>query len=289
MRILASSDLHYNIPRSKEPAEDLARRVVRRGGDVFILAGDTAAIDPEMFLRGLELFHDFRGRKFLVAGNHDLWVVPGDCSFEKWTQRLPAAAREAGFEMLDHAPAVVGGIGFVGNIGWYDYSFRDDTLAIPMRFYEAKVAPGRAWRLEEYRHLLAPISDLRPDHLEITTAWRDGEYVKFPMPDAGFVEHLIERLEGDLAAVAGQCQTIVTVLHHVPRRELVWYRGDPNWDFAAAFLGSGRFRETLDRYPAIRLCLSGHNHRENALKEGNVDYISIGSTYTEKILLEFDL
>ena len=297
MRILASSDLHYNIKRSKGPAQDLAQRVLRRGGDVFILAGDIAGIEPEMFQRGLELFSGFTGKKLLVAGNHDLWVKPGQCSFEKWSKLLPALAREAGFEMLDHQPCVIGNIGFVGNIGWYDYSFRDEDLRIPLRFYEAKIGPGRAWRLEEWHHLLDKEYPLPPEHQDITTAWRDGEFVKLPMSDTEFVEHLAQKLRADLSAVAASCEKIVSVIHHVPRRDLVWYRGDSNWDFAAAFLGSRRFQEILSSsfnlnlsdFPALPLCLAGHNHHAKVVKENATEYITIGSTYVEKVLLEFEL
>ncbi len=289
MRILASSDLHYNIKRSKEPARDLARRVLKRGGDVFILAGDIAGIEPEMFLRGLELFSGFSGKKFLVAGNHDLWVRAGHCSFEKWTKHLPALALEAGFKMLDHEPQMVGPIGFVGNVGWYDYSFRDDRLNIPIRFYEAKVAPGRALRLSEWQHLLEGDDPIRPEHREITSAWRDGEYVRLPMNDSEFVEHLAGRLQDDLSAVSGRSEKIVAVMHHVPRRDMVWYRGESNWDFAAAFLGSRRFREVFGSFPSLRLCLAGHNHHSNVVKENDLEYITIGSTYVEKVLLEFEI
>jgi len=289
MRILASSDLHYNIKRSKEPAEELARKTVLRGGDVLILAGDIAGIGPEHFLGCLELFSKFKGEKFLVAGNHDLWVRPGQCSFEKWSKHLPRLAKEAGFWMLDHQPKIVDHIGFVGNIGWYDYSFRDEGLKIPMRFYEAKVGPGRALRLSEYQHLLDPTDQLLPEHRDITTSWRDGQYVNLPMSDKEFVEHLIEKLQTDLIGVSRNCEKMVAVFHHLPCRKLIWYRQNSNWDFAAAFLGSQRFREVLDNHPTLCLCLSGHNHRANVIKGEVLDYITIGSTYDEKVLLEFEL
>jgi len=242
MRILATSDLHYNIKRSKEPARDVARRVVNRGGDIFILAGDIAGVDSEHFLRGLELFSGFTAKKLLVAGNHDLWIKPGECSFEKWSKRLPQLAAQAGFTMLDHEPTVIGDLGFVGNVGWYAYGFRDDRLAIPMRFYQAKVAPGRAARLSEYHHLLDPVDPILPQHHAITTAWRDGEYVRLSMSDLDFVDYLAGRLERHLAQIEPRCRKIIAVMHHLPHRDLVWYRGDANWDFAAAFLAASDLR-----------------------------------------------
>jgi predicted phosphohydrolase len=289
MKILASSDLHYNIKRSIEPTRELAREVCRRGGDVFILAGDIAGSDETIFTEALELFSGFKGEKLLVAGNHDLWVRGEVDSFEKWSNRLPALASAAGFHMLDHSPRIVGEVGIAGNIGWYDYSFRDSRLAVPLRFYQAKIGPGRAQRLEEWQHLVAPADELLPIHSDITSAWRDGEFVRLNMSDESFVETLLEKLKADLEGLEKKCKKIVTVLHHLPRQDLVWYRGDPNWDFAAAFLGSGRFDEVLKGFPQIQYCLAGHNHRSEVVKTPETEYIAIGSTYLEKNLLELEI
>jgi predicted phosphohydrolase len=289
MRILASSDLHYNIKRSIEPTRDLARRVCRRGGDVLILAGDIAGIDEVHFLEALKLFSHFPGQKLLVAGNHDLWVRGDINSYEKWSQQLPALASQAGFHMLDHSPKLFGDVGIAGNIGWYDYSFRDTELAVPLRFYQAKIGPGRAQRLEEWQHLIAPSDELLPIHSDITSAWRDGEFVRLNMADESFVQMLLDRLETDLKTISEKSEKIVAVIHHLPRRDLVWYRGDANWDFAAAFLGSEKFDDVLKHFPKIKYCLSGHNHRSEVVKTPATEYIAIGSTYLEKELLELNI
>jgi calcineurin-like phosphoesterase family protein len=289
MRILVASDLHYNIKRSIDPTRNLAQRVRQRGGDVLILAGDIAGVDESVFTEALDLFSDFKGEKMLVAGNHDLWVAPGDNSYEKWFKRLPKLAQNSGFSMLDHAPKMSGHIGFVGNIGWYDYSFRDTRLNVPMRFYQSKIGPGRARRLAEWEHLVDSVCDLHPNHYEITSAWRDGDFVRLPMTDEDFTSHLAQKLQTDLSYISPKCDKIVAVLHHLPRRELVWYRGDPNWDFVTAFLGSRCFGDILRTVDNLSLCLSGHNHRSSVVKDGSVEYITLGSTYLEKVLLEYDL
>jgi predicted phosphohydrolase len=293
MRILAGSDLHYNIKRSIEPTRDLARRVRKRGGDVLILAGDIAGADETVFTQALDLFSDFKGEKILVAGNHDLWVSPEDNSYEKWLCRLPKLARGCGFSMLDESPTVLGSIGFVGNVGWYDYSLRDHRLDVPMRFYQSKIGPGRACRLVEWEHLVKngcdPSGDLSSEHFEITSAWRDGDFVRMPMSDEEFTTLLAKKLQADLAAVSPNCEKIVAVLHHLPCRGLVWYRDDPNWDFVTAFLGSERFGDILKTTAKLSLCLSGHNHRPGVVKVADVEYSTIGSTYLEKVLLEYDL
>ncbi|NLE28565.1 MAG: hypothetical protein GX629_02705 [Phycisphaerae bacterium] len=289
MRILASSDLHYNLKRSCVPTQELARKVCRRGGDVLILAGDIAGADDSCFLQALELFSGFHGEKLLVPGNHDLWVHGEIDSCQKWSSHLPVLAQKAGFHMLDHSSKIIGKIGFAGNIGWYDYSFRDPQLAVPLRFYQAKIGPGRAMRLEEWQHLLDPNDELLPIHSDITSAWRDGQFVRLNMTDEHFVETLLARLRTDLEDLSAKTEKIVTVLHHLPHRDLVWYRGDANWDFAAAFLGSDKFGELLQQFPKIQLCLAGHNHRAEVVKSSAMEYIAIGSTYLEKQLLELDI
>ena len=77
-------------------------------------------------------------------------------------------------------------------------------------------------------------------------------------------------------------------MHHLPCRQLVWYRDDANWDFATAFLGSQQFGDILRDFPSINLCLCGHSHRAGVVKRDNLEYITIGSTYVEKVLLEFE-
>lgn len=289
VRILATSDLHYNVARSKEGVRELAEQSVRRGGDVLVIAGDVAGADPDEFAEALELFDAFRGVKVLVAGNHDLWVAAGQDSYVKWSRHLPELAQRYGFRMLDHGEIFVDGVAFVGNVGWYDYSFRLESLKVPLRFYEAKTGPGHAAAVPQLSFLVQGRDDLQDRHYEITTAWRDGRCVKLPVSDPQFTEELVGRLSGQLDRAGREAKTIVAVLHHLPRRDLVRYRGDVSWDFAAAFLGSQRFYDVLRQCPTLRLCLSGHSHRADRIQDNGATYVTIGSTYSEKVLLEFDV
>jgi len=289
LRILASSDLHYNVDRSKGPTRQLAKQVIARGGDVLALAGDIAGADPEDFEAALELFDRFEGVKLLVPGNHDLWVAHGQNSYTKWSRQLPHLARRHGFCMLDHGQVQVGAVGFVGNVGWYDYSFRSADLAVPLRFYQAKVGPGRAAAVAKFRQLVEDNHGLEDRHHQITIAWRDGQFVNLPVSDTEFTDQLVRRLDRQLTRSVNAAEKIVAVLHHLPRRELVQYRGDGDWDFAAAFLGSERFGQVLGQYDQVKLCLSGHSHRADFINGAACRYVSIGSTYTAKALMEFHL
>ncbi len=289
MRILASSDLHYNIPRSRKPTRELAQQIISQQADVLIIAGDIAGYDTDRFARALDLFSEFKGIKLLVPGNHDLWVNNGVNSFEKWKNILPEIARKYGFVMLDGNPQIIGDIGFVGNVGWYDYSFRDKTLNVPLQFYKAKIGPGRAL----YNNQLAEF-DINPENLEdthkaITSIWNDRNFVKLPFSDEEFTELLASQLKDDIEKIANKCKHIIAITHHLPTRKLVWYRGQPNWDFAAAFLGSQKFSDIIADYENIIYHISGHNHKSAHCRISSTEHITIGSTYREKALLKLDI
>jgi len=289
MRILATADLHYNISRSKQAVRRLADEMLAAGGDVLILAGDIAGAQLTDFEEALYLFADFKGAKLFVPGNHDLWALDGESSLDRWQRLLPQAAAKYGFTMLDRDPVVLEGLAFVGSVGWYDYSFRLRELRVPMRFYRAKVGPGAAMGLSRYRHLLKDGSDLLRRHVGITTIWNDGRNVKLPCSDRVFTRHLLQTLQRHLEQVSGEVETIVAAVHHLPHKELVWYRGDDGWDFAAAFLGSGRFARLFKRYEKVRLCFCGHSHRSGRFADGHTEYVNIGSTYRHKRFCQVDV
>jgi len=285
MRILVTADLHYDIPRSREPARRLARRVCAAGGDALVLVGDTAGADLEPFRQCLGLFEGFRGRRLLVPGNHCLWARPGESSLERYDRTIPSLAAEAGFAVLDHGPVAVGEVGLVGSIGWYDYSFREEALGIPVPFYRAKVAPGAAAHFAEHRGLLeAHEGQVTERHLAVGSRWMDGVYVDLPVDDEAFLETVAEKLRRQLADLAGRVERIAAFLHHVPFAELI-PRGRPDrFAFAAAYMGSGRLGEVLRACPCLTHVYCGHTHWPGRLRIGRLTVVNVGSTYRQKRL-----
>jgi predicted phosphohydrolase len=282
----ATADLHYNIPRSRQPAERIARRICDAGGDALVLVGDTAGAEPAAMADCLGLFESFPGRKLLVPGNHCLWCRPGEDSLTRYHELLPAVAAEAGFTLLDHAPQILDGrVGLVGSIGWYDFAFRDESLEVPLGFYRAKLAPGAATYYTEHRQLVADHREtLTDDHLAISTVWKDGRHVNLPMSDEAFTELLCDRLAAQLDALAPRVERIVAFTHHVPFEPLVPRRPEPKWAFAAAFLGSPRLGRVLLAEPKVSHVLCGHTHWPTRTTVGPIEAVNIGSTYTEKRL-----
>ncbi len=289
MRILVTADLHYDIRRSREPTEALADEVSRRPADALLLLGDVAGRQPETFAEALRLFDGFTGHKMLVAGNHDLWTDPGRDSLHRYEVELAETCRQHGWHYLDAGPAQFDGVAFVGNIGWYDHSYRAESLNIPLRFYRAKVAPGAAARMPEHMHLLDGLVDIPESTLDITTRWMDGQHVRLPYDDEEFTHRLAAKLRRHLEEAAQQARTIVVGMHHLPFAEMVVRTGHPAWDFATNYLGSEIFGRTVLGEPKATHLLCAHNHRARHIVRGHLTCTSVGSTYTDKRVIEIEL
>jgi predicted phosphodiesterase len=282
LRILVTADLHYDIPRSREPARAVAEEICRSQADVVLVLGDVAGRNADIVRDCLRLFDGFPGAKLFVAGNHDIWTDEGECSLERFEVTLPAICRETGFHPLDMEPLVIGDVGFAGSMGWYDYGYRPKWLNVPLRFYEEKVAPGAAARFTRYRHLLARADDVPESAMGIGARWMDGEHARLPMSDIDFCGRLLDRFTRGLTEVASRCERIVAGFHHVPFTALVPANHRPSWAFASAYLGSERFGEAVLAEPKVRYAFCGHSHLPGRVRAGHVECINVGCTYREK-------
>lgn len=287
MRILITADLHYDSPRSRQPAKDLAAEMLRTGGDALVLIGDCASAAHQNLRDCLAMFDSFPGRKFLVPGNHCLWCQAGEDSLQRYEKIVPALAEEEGFTVLDHSPAVLGDLGLVGSVGWYDYSYREHALDIPLEFYQAKVAPGAARYLPQHRPLHeAHRHRLHEAHYEVTTRWMDGVHVRLPMSDLEFLDYLVDKLRRQLADMQADPRVaqVAAFTHHLPFEEMV-PRGRPaKLAFAAAYMGSDRLGQALLACPKLRYVYCGHSHWPHRGQMGQAQVVNVGSTYIEKRL-----
>lgn len=305
MRILFTSDLHYNIARSQEPTRDVARRICQAGGDCLVFVGDSASCNLAILDEVFGLFEAFPGPRLAVAGNHELWVprgrvalgkdtrgngngqnrasdVPGGDSLHRYENEMAEACARSGVHYLDREPFYLGDVAIVGNVGWYDFSYRPSAMRVPLRFYQHKVAPGAAAYFEEHRHLLAGREDVGPIAREITCRWMDGVHVKLPMSDRAFTQRLTEKLRRHLEEASARANRIIAAVHHLPFAELVPHSPIPNWEFATGFLGSELFGELLLEHPNVTHAFCGHSHRSRRCRKQGLECVSIGSTYREK-------
>ena len=82
---------------------------------------------------------------------------------------------------------------------------------------------------------------------------------------------------------------VVAAVHHLPFREMLPPPRNPQWDFAHAFLGSGRIGELLLRYSNVRHVYCGHSHFPAETRAGNLHAINVGSGYRWKTFHTLDV
>ena len=271
MNIYLSSDLHYGDNSSGDQATaKLAAELNKRSqpDDILVLAGDLAAGDHHL-AHCLSLFAGFRGRKCYVLGNHDIWSEMDDALVRE--MMAANALRWYGFSPLDlDEPLVFGSVGLAGNMGWYDYSFAEPALGIPLTNYETKTFPG-----------------------ELSPLWGDARFARWNMTDPAVTDIFVRRLESQLCRLEADPRVteVIVVTHHVPTKRLL---AQPRclipkrWRFANVFLGSERFAEVIVGHSKVRLAACGHIHLSRSTRIGGTEFLSIGSDYRSKELITWD-
>jgi len=269
MNVFIASDLHLqgNRPGGDRSLMKLADYVCRYGSsrDVLMLLGDYG--NSQKSIRDcLSLFNPFRGKRLAVIGNHDLWErsrVPETINRYRLIQEI---IESTGFHALDRAPLVIGDFAFVGNIGWYDYSFRD-LADVPIEAYETKTIPGAK-----------------------LACWFDACYVNWSDSDSEVTAQMTGSLKKQLGRLNGE--KVIVGMHHVPTKKLLFHPRSMvpyEWRFANCFLGSNQFAELFSQArERIDHVFCGHIHRFKSLRDGGVRYTSVGSDYDRKQLLVYD-
>lgn len=286
MRVLATADLHFNHPKSRQLAIEQIDRINQMSFDVLLVIGDTGHSEGDEVEQCLRRFA-FAGPKLFVAGNHELWTRTHDAT-ELLTRVLPDRIRAVGWHWLEGAPLIVGDTAFVGSVGWYDYSFAADHLEIPVRFYQAKVSPGAAARLREHEHLVKDATDVTARHLDIVARWNDGRFARIGRTDEQFLHERLNALRHSLEQVK-HARHIVAGIHHLPFRELLPPRRNSTWDFVWAYLGAQSLGDLMLEYPNVSHVLCGHSHLPGDHQISHIRVINVGSGYRQKRLVEFDV
>ncbi len=260
MKIAFTSDIHYDIsPRNRDFTAHLAAALERLRPDVFVIAGDLSP-EPKGLEDALSLFAELPCEKVMVAGNHDLWVSrnaarKGRDSWHKYTSLIPEICRRHGFLHLATDPVVIDGIGFVGSVGWYDFSLRDPELdtVYSRRDYERgeffdRRFPTGIWSDMQYAHWLRS-----PD----ASDWRERS-IELSTPQV--FDRVFELFQEKVAEVLGRTRELVAVVHTAPFDACVWKGETP--DPFDAYGGSERLGEFLVELVQERpvTCLSGHQH-----------------------------
>jgi 3',5'-cyclic AMP phosphodiesterase CpdA len=257
MRAVFISDLHtdtsdYNIAIVDSIVEKFENEPV----DVLCLLGDIVSFEETGFEIVLEKLGKIRGIKLFVPGNHEAWLTPhairscsegsaNDSLFR--LNKLSDICKRLDWHPLMTGPKVVDDIGFVGTIGWYDYSFRDTELLISDDCYESKQT--------------------------LTEQWMDGVYTHFnhggrKATDREVTEVFNEDIDSHLARVEG-CKKRIACTHFVPFKVLQGGMHD-RASFFNAFGGNADLGKVLaNRF--VDVSVSGHLHRNFHKKVSNID------------------
>jgi 3',5'-cyclic AMP phosphodiesterase CpdA len=273
--IAVTADLHWgHQARGDAAVQQLAEFVVRQQPDLFLLAGDVGSADH--FGTCLSLFDQFAGVKALVAGNHDIWVLPDDSrgdSLDVYDRHLPEVARRHGFHYLDagHLLLPKYELSVAGSINWYDYSWSIDMVR--------QLFPAEEWRLAAKRFT-------RGQH-------NDARLVRWAFDDVSFTDRCGSALERHLDDALSQTSRAIVVAHHPPVRALSFPEpdGPPTIDrlLWLALMGNRRVESILERHSGrIPLVFCGHTHREREATVAGGRGFNVGGDYHFKRLLWFD-
>jgi predicted phosphohydrolase len=255
LRIAFTSDLHVDISQRNWELVPYLNEVLKIiDPDVFIIAGD---ISPELgdLEYCLDCFSNLHCHKLLVPGNQDIWVLSdamqqlGHDSYEKYYFYLPELCRRNGFIPLWMEPFIYEGIGFIGNICWYDHG-----------------GSGGAKEeiLTSHRYLIDSFwNDMRWACWSDISMMVETESPPVRRPDYEVAREFNLRLDQDLETFARDqaVNEIVVVTHYPPFSELS-ILGVP-------FPGSRDTEGILFSHPKVSISISGHVHdRRDVLVRG---------------------
>ncbi|MEO1270233.1 MAG: metallophosphoesterase, partial [Myxococcota bacterium] len=249
-----------------------AQHIHDHPADALILVGDLGH-DPDSLHRLLDLFSDTRGPTLAVPGNHDVWLTGWedhtDSSWELHEHLLPEAFQAHGVHPLHLKPFTLTSdddgeqVTFVGSMGWYDYSFRDD-IGIELEAYQTKTPPWSSF----------PI-------------WNDARFARFDQDDVALTRLLNTRLAQQLHDTPEQTPVVAAIHHLTSRRLLVQPREmvPKRWRYANAFLGADCLGDTLVADPRVTQVFCGHIHMARHITVRGHRWSTIGSDYRTKQLI----
>jgi len=258
MRIACLSDLHVDVaPANRKILPLLVEALRHIAPDALVLCGDISPSLEEL-KRALACFSALSFPRFFVAGNHDLWVMPGASekadSFQKYVNLIPSACEEQGFINLNNRGHMIGSVGFAGVMGWFDFSFRnrDFDHMIPMEHYISGRFRNMQW------------NDLRFTKWNSFPGYREHMVdTNGPMNSLFLAYWMKECLRSQLFQLLQEgARQIVVATHFFPSGEMMRYTGDLLDDFVCAYLGSAMLEELAADFPQIAVWLCGHIHRK---------------------------
>ena len=179
------------------------------------------------------------------------------------------ATIDRGLCWLERAPLIVGRVGIIGTMAWYDYSAADPALIVPDNYYAA--IKGR----------------ISNDAHWIDWSWSDVEVARI------LRDRLVDQLDRlDRNPLVDR----IMVVTHVPLFEEQLLRNPDNfaWSVANAYFGNLETGRVVSAFPKVRVVVSGHLHTTRTAvvrrrRSPDIQTLVIGSDYGDPAWVQIDL
>lgn len=131
LTIAVTSDLLLGAA-SPDSIQSLVDALAGSGADAVVLAGNIGENDSQIGQFFKRLRQGLACPIGFVPGNQDLFFRNETSSEALLTQCLPDLCQSHGIRFLPGNPLVVGPLGIVGSMAWYDYSAADPTANLTL-------------------------------------------------------------------------------------------------------------------------------------------------------------
>lgn len=283
MKLLAVSDIHYhyNHQLNNTFLLNIVNYIAEQQADILLITGDIDHNHRRLTFVLKEFKEKNPTTKILfVPGNHDIWFDDSTAAYlnyhppkrkgtsetiKKYYQLLPNICQKLEIHYLPNNPIIIDGIGFIGSIGWYDYSYRNkkfDELLAKRFAQQAKIEysaekkeslVSASYALQEFNH--------KYWQDKLLTDWGfKKERPNERHTDLSVCQQMMNELMKDYSVIKDSCDKIVVGTHCVPFKEFVLYEDQLNWDYFCAFMGSEKLGEFILSDKKIQYAIFGHTH-----------------------------
>ncbi|MCD6513682.1 MAG: metallophosphoesterase [Candidatus Odinarchaeota archaeon] len=232
MRILVLGDLHY--PREGKLLVRLLNEIKKNNYDYIFICGDLVNYgNKNLLTKLLSLIHKNSSAKVVaVMGNHDFWLSNKEFKQRKssWDNisKYKHVFREFKDILLWDTPYIIGDWGIAGVPGWYDFSFVNHSLKVPMKFY---------------------LEGILPHSFEV---WNDPRMTNFGESPEKITEKNVKMLHEQLSQLKRKgIKKVIVLLHFVPLKEFIKYTNELKFDFWNAFYGSTVLGDTILKFKDV--------------------------------------
>jgi hypothetical protein len=280
MKLLVTSDLHIEKDRSVSctTLPTIVSKYIESNPTeqyIFAIVGDVSQ-DLSKMNEFFSLFSSISIPKLFIAGNHDIWAQSSNenpskmlNSYEIYHKILPKICKDNGFHYLDQNPYIVDRIGFVGNIGWYDFSFhskKQPAVSKELTFIRRETNQEFTWPEMNYadlssKELWAIDEQKNPSRISV---WNDLYYIKWPngLSDAAFCKTCYKTINKHFQDSYNLIDHLVFMSHHALFEECIFRYSSYQEEFNNAYRGSKFLGDFVISHPKLRKVIFGHTHKE---------------------------